>query len=177
MSAGFKSSVAALALLGTVFATTAYAEKGYGGGMDGNGGMMLEMFDAIDTDSDGKLSMAELAAHRLAEFTAADTNSDGALDAAEMAAHHQARMEAMMADHATRMIENRDNDGNGSLSADEFGEGPGEQHFARIDTDNDGMISKEEAEAAMQHRKKRGHGGGMIGDGHGMGDGMGWWND
>jgi hypothetical protein len=27
------------------------------------------------------------------------------------------------------------------------------------------MISKEEAEAAMQHRKTRGHGWGMMGDG------------
>lgn len=171
MSAGFKSSVAALALLGTVFASVAYAEKGHGGGMGDHGGMLLEMFDAIDTDSDGKLSMDELAAHRLAEFTAADTNSDGALDATEMAAHHQARMEAMMAERAAHMIENRDNDGNGTLSADEFGEGPGQEHFARIDTDNDGAISKEEAEAAMQHRKKRGHGWGMMG--HGMGDGWG----
>ena len=173
MSAGFKSSVAALALLGTVVASIAYAEKGQGGGMDGQGGMLLDMFDAIDTDKDGKLSLTELAAHRAAEFTAADTNSDGALDATEMAAHHQARMAAMMADHAARMIENNDNDGNGSLSADEFGEGPGTEHFARIDTDNDGAISKPEAEAAVQHRKKRGHGWGMMGDGHGMGDGMG----
>ena len=169
MSAGFKYSVAALALLGTVAASIAYAEKGQGGGMDGQGGMLLEMFDAIDTDKDGKLDLAELAAHRAAEFTAADTNSDGALDATEMAAHHQARMAEMMADHAARMIENNDNDGNGSLSADEFGEGPAQEHFARIDTDNDGAISKEEAEAAVQHRKKRGHGWGMMG--HGMGDG------
>lgn len=166
MSAGFKSSVAALALLGTVVASIAYAEKG-------QGGMLLEMFDAIDTDKDGKLGLAELAAHRAAEFTAADTNSDGALDAGEMAAHHQARIAEMMADHAARMIENRDNDGNGSLSADEFGEGPAQEHFARIDTDNDGAISKQEAEAVIQHRKKRGHSWGMMGDGHGMGDGMG----
>ncbi len=177
MSAGFKSSVAALALLGAVVASVAYAEKGHGDGMgDGmgdGGGMLLEMFDAIDTDSDGKLSLAELAAHRLAEFTAADTNSDGALDAAEMEAHHTARMAAMMAEHAARMIENKDNDGNGTLSADEFGEGPGEEHFARLDSDNDGMISKEEAEAGMQHRKKHGHGWGMMGmgDGDGMGNG------
>ena len=171
MSVGFKSSVAALALLGAVVATVAYAEKGHGDGMGGGmgdqGGMMLEMFDAIDTDSDGKLSLAELAAHRLAEFTAADTNSDGALDAAEMEAHHAAKMAAMMAEHAARMIENKDNDGNGTLSADEFGEGPGEEHFARLDSDNDGMISKEEAESGMQHRKKHGHGWGMMGMGNG----------
>ena len=175
MSVGFKSSVAAVALLGAVIATVAYAEKGHGngmgGGMGGGGNMLLEMFDAIDTDSDGKLSMDELAAHRLAEFTAADTNSDGALDAAEMEAHHAAKMAAMMAEHAARMIENKDNDGNGTLSAEEFGEGPGEEHFARIDADNDGMISKEEAVAAMQHRKTRGHGWGTMGDDHGMGMG------
>jgi Ca2+-binding EF-hand superfamily protein len=171
MTAGFKTSVAALALLGVALGTAAYAEKGMGGGHDGR--MLLEMFDAIDTDSDGNLSLAELAAHRLAEFTAADTNSDGALDAAEVEAHHAAKMAAKMAEQAARMIENNDNDGNSTLSAEEFGEGPAEAHFARIDADNDGMISKEEAEAAMQHRKKRGHGWGMMGEGHegGMGEG------
>ena len=48
-----------------------------------------------------------------------------------------------------------------SLSEDEMGEGPGERNFARLDTDNDGAISKAEAEEAMQHRRKRGHGWGM----------------
>lgn len=171
MSAGFKSSVAALALLGAVAGSVAYAEKGQGGGPDGD--MLLEMFDAIDTDSDGKLSLAELDAHRLAEFTAADTNGDGALDGDEVAARQLARFTAKMADRAARMIETHDKDGNGSLSADEMGEGPAQRHFARIDADNDGAISKEEAEAAMKHHKKRGHGMGMMGEGHDMGEDMG----
>jgi len=61
----------------------------------------------------------------------------------------------MMARHSARMIENMDNDGNGSLSADEMGEGPMAGNFARIDTDNDGAISKDEAQAAAEKVGKR----------------------
>jgi hypothetical protein len=57
------------------------------------------------------------------------------------------------------MLDNADNDGNGSLSETELGEGPGMRNFARIDADNDGSITKDEIQAAMQHHKKRGHGG------------------
>ena len=39
----------------------------------------------------------------------------------------------------------RDDNGDGSLSADEMGEGPLEERFAVIDTDNDGAISQAEA--------------------------------
>jgi Ca2+-binding EF-hand superfamily protein len=159
MSAPMKSAMATFALLGAVAAPAALAEKGHGG-PEGRGAMLLEKFDTIDTNKDGKLSLAEMEAHRKAEFVAADTNSDGALSAEELSARQLARFNETLADRTARMIDNRDNDGNGSLSEAEIGEGPGERHFARIDTDNDGAVSKEEAEAAIKHGKKRGHGGG-----------------
>ncbi len=165
-------------LAGTVLATATLAEMGPGGmvGMghgEGPGPMLLEMFDAIDTDSDGKLSLAELEVHRAAEFTAADTNSDGALDAEELATHMMARFQGKMAERTQAMIDNRDADANGSLSVDEMGQGPGMEHFARIDTDNDGMITKAEAETAIQMRKKHGRGMGMMGSGQGCDEGEG----
>ena len=169
MFAPKKSAVIALALMGTVLGTAALAEMGPGGmgpghgGPEGRGAMLLDLFDTIDADKDGKITLEELEAHRKAEFTAADTNGDGALDAQELAAQELARFQAKMAERAQTMLDNMDNDGNGSLSEDELPEGPGQRHFARIDTDNDGAISKEEAEAAMQHRKKRGHGWGGMG--------------
>ncbi len=177
MSASKKSAIVALALLGAVAASAAMADKsgmgmggmgmggmgmgGMGMGGEGGGAMLTQMFDAVDTDKDGKVTLAELQAHRKAEFASADTNGDGALSAEELSAHMLARMQAQMAERSQAMLDNMDNDGNGSLSEDEMGQGPGERHFARIDTDNDGAISKVEAEGAMQHRNKRGHGWGM----------------
>lgn len=166
MSAAKKTSIAALALLGALIGSAALAEKGGMGMGDGMGGqgrgaMLDQMFDTLDADKDGKVTYAEMEAHRKAEFEAADTNKDGALSAEELSAHQQARMQERMAERAQMMLDNMDNDGNGSLSLDEMEEGPGMRHFARLDTDNDGAISKEEAADAMQHRKKRGHGSGM----------------
>lgn len=166
MSAPKKSAIVALAVLGALMGTVALAEKGgmgMGGGMDGEGrgAMLTQMFETIDADSDGKVTLAELQAHRKAEFAAADSNGDGALSPEELSAHQLARMQARMAERSQAMMDNMDNDGNGSLSEDEMGQGPGERNFARLDTDNDGAISKAEAEEAMQHRRKRGHGWGM----------------
>lgn len=160
-----KSALIAALLVTAALGTVALAEMGPGGPED-RGMKLLELFDQIDTDKDGKLSLPELEAHRAAEFKAADTNGDGALDADELAARELARFQEKLAERTQHMIDNKDNDGNGSLSADEIGKGPAEDHFARIDTDNDGMISKEEAQAAMKHHRKHGHG---MGGGEGMG--------
>lgn len=166
MSVSMKTTVAAFAVLGALLATTASAEMGKGGqgGQGGHGEMLLEMFDSIDTDSDGKLTEAELEAHRAAMFTAFDADADGKLNADEMKARMLARFTETLDDRMARMIENRDNNGDGSLSLDEMEEGPGQRGFARIDSDNDGAISKAEAEAAGEMMGKRGkHRKGMWG--------------
>ena len=167
MSAPKKSAVVALAVLGALTGTAALAERGgmgmggMGGPGEGRGALLMEMFDAIDADKDGKVTYAEMEAHRKAEFDAADANKDGALSADELSARALARFQEKLAERTQAMLDNMDNDGSGSLSADEMGEGPGMRNFARIDADNDGAITKAEAEGAMQHRKKRGHGWGM----------------
>ena len=158
MTASKKTMVAMLALMGAAFGSAAMADRGMGmgmGGGEGRGAMMLDQFDTIDADKDGKITQEELAAHRTAEFAAADTNSDGSLSAEELQAHMLAQM---LARQSARMIDNLDNDGNGSLSAEEMGEGPMAANFARIDTDNNGAISKAEAEAVAERMGKRGEG-------------------
>ena len=150
-------AVAAIALLGIGATSVALADKGPGG-PDGRNARLLEQFDVIDTDKDGKLSLAELEARRIAEFEAADTNGDGSLSTDEVSARQLAKFNETLAKRTARMIDNLDSDGNGSLTADEIGDGPAERQFARIDTDNDGAISKDEAKAAGKHRKKHGHG-------------------
>jgi EF hand len=169
------SALAVLALSGAVLvsglATSATAQMGPGD--DERGPRLAEMFAAIDVDSDGKVTQEELAAHRAAMFAAADSNGDGKLGPDEVAARELARFTEMMPDRAARMVERHDDNGDGVLSADEIGEGPMEDHFARIDTDNDGAISQAEAEAAGQRLAE--HGGKRR---HGKTDGMkgGWFN-
>jgi Ca2+-binding EF-hand superfamily protein len=166
MSAPKRSAIAVLAVMGALLGTAALADRGgmgmgVGGPGEDRGAMLEEMFDSIDADKDGKLTYAEMEAHRKAEFDAADTNKDGALSADELSARAVARFQEKLAERTQGMLDNMDNDGNGSLSPDEMGEGPGMRNFARIDADNDGAITKEEIQAGMQHRKKRGHGWGM----------------
>lgn len=156
MTAPLKTPVALAfcgAALVAAFTGPALAERGPDG--EGRGAILLEMFNSADSDGNGLLSPEELAAHRLAMFTAVDANGDGALDAAEMTAYQTAQMADRMADRAARMIADRDDNGDGSLTPDEMGEGPVERMFARIDSDDDGAISKAEAEAARDHMQKR----------------------
>jgi hypothetical protein len=160
MTAKTKTAVAILALMGAVLGSAALADRGMGGG-EGRGAMLLDQFDAIDADKDGNITQAEIAAFRAAEFTAADTNADGALSAEELQAQ---MLQQMLSRQSARMIENLDDDGNGSLSAEEMGEGPIAARFARIDTDNDGAISKAEAEAVAERMGKRGEGRRHMGD-------------
>ena len=160
MDRSTKTAAALLALAGGLFASAAIAEMGPGdmGGMQGHGdrgAMFMQQFDLIDADKDGKITAAELAAHRLARFTAADTNADGALNAEELTAMHVAEMTAKMARRTDRMLQWMDANGDGSLSADELPDGPSPDRLARLDTDADGAISKAEAEAAMQHMGDR----------------------
>jgi Ca2+-binding EF-hand superfamily protein len=171
MTAQKKFALAALALVGAVLVS------GLGSGAmaqmspdDGERGPRLaEMFAGIDTNSDGKVTQEELAAHRAAMFVVFDTNGDGNLSSDELAARELARFTETLPDRTARILDRRDANGDGSLQADEIGEGPMEDHFARIDTDNDGAISQAEAEAASErfaeHRGKRKHGmkGGMQG--------------
>lgn len=152
-----KTSLIAALLLGAGLATPALAERG----PEGPGGPhpdLLEIFAEIDANGDGLLSLEELSAHRAARFAAADANGDGALVAEEVAAEMLKRMQEKLAERSQQMIENHDTDGDGKVTADEMGPGPAEMRFARIDTDNDGAISKEEAREAMKRLRRHGHG-------------------
>jgi EF hand len=144
-----------LALVGAISATVVLAQEAPEGQPPERGEKFMELFDTIDANGDGLVTMAELEAHRLAEFAAADTNKDGAVDADEVAARELARFTERLPERAARMIKVHDNDGNGTLSADEVEQGPAERHFARIDSDDDGAISKAEAEAAAERMKKQ----------------------
>ena len=151
----FAGAVLISALGTAAIAQTAPEEADRGSRLD-------EMFAAIDADQDGKITREEIAAHRAAVFAAADTNGDGVLNSEELAARELARSAERLPDRTARMIERMDGNGDGSLSPDEIGEGPLEKRFVGIDTDNDGTISKAEAEtvaelfAEQRGKRKRG---------------------
>lgn len=166
------SAVALIAVLGT--ATASFAHGG-GKGMGARGGMMPD-FATLDTDSDGKITQAEMDAHKAAKFAEIDTDSNGKISADEFAAGHEAKSEeraAKMAERKTKMItkmiEKLDTDGDGEISAEEMSAMERKSMIERLDTDDDGAISEEEFEKIG----KRGHGKGGEGRGHGEGRGEG----
>ena len=142
-------------------------------------------FSELDADGDGKIRAAELEAMRKARFDAMDTDSNGAISVEEFtSARDTARQKRI-----ERMIERMDANSNGAIEFDELGAGREKRDgdmLGRIDTDKDGAISQEEYDTALanmtQHRGHRGghkgrhHGGSHDDDqefGHGAHDGQG----
>lgn len=155
-----KTLLAAGTLLAALVAVPALAFPGQG--MFGGGDFD---FAEVDTDKDGKLSEAELTAHRAARFAKADANGDGFLTREELAA----AMQAHMADRIDRMaghaIVAMDDDGDGKLSPAEMAPADGAgRMFGRADEDGDGFLSPGEMEGMREHmRGRREERGGMGG--------------
>ncbi|MGL5010593.1 MAG: EF-hand domain-containing protein [Paracoccaceae bacterium] len=100
------------------------------------------MFERLDADADGSITLAELTAHKTALFTAADANADGLLDEAERTAMRDAARQRAAADGVPF-----DTDGDGNLSLAEFtGSAP---LFDRADADADDIITRAEFDAIV----------------------------
>ena len=123
--------------------------------------MVIERFEAMDQNKDGKVTQAEIFSSRKDEFAAADTNGDGALSVEEMAARHE-KIRARMAE---RRLQFMDTDGDGAVSAEEFARA---RHpiMMRLDRDGDGAFSREEIDGMMERMKHKAHGRGWF---------SGWW--
>jgi len=101
------SKITALVIAGltaTTIAGVALAEGPGGMGMMRGGPMAGLDFAAVDADKDGKITVAEMTAHRAARFAAADTDKDGKLNEAELAAMMLAQAEARIKAGSARML-------------------------------------------------------------------------
>lgn len=110
-----------------------------------------EMWDELDADGDGEVTLSEMNQHHQKMFSEADTDGNGAISKAEMHAH----MEKM---HAERRAEHMgDKNGDGVISRDEF-EANASAHFDKLDANHDGVLSDEELAAGGGHGHHRRHG-------------------
>jgi Ca2+-binding EF-hand superfamily protein len=112
-------------------------------------------FKMMDTNGDGKITRAEHAAGAKKMFTQCDSNQDGIVTAAEMdaAAQSHGRKVAKDEKNTAEKIREIDQNGDGQLTTAEHESGS-EKMFARMDTNKDGSLSKEECAEGMKMMKK-----------------------
>lgn len=125
------------------------------------------IFEELDADGNGAVTLDEMQAAGQARFAEADTDGDGALSRDELIARSQARIESRV----DRMLERLDSDGDGLLSmaeldaAREGRDGRGPRHgrrgpnperiFERLDADGDGQVTEAEFDAGVARMLER----------------------
>ena len=142
----------ALALGAAAFAGASLADGGWGRhhGHDRHGGGAMRLFEQFDANQDGRLTQAEVdqvRQSRLAEF---DQNGDGSLSLEE----YQALWMDVMRERMVDRFQAHDDDGDGMVTAEEFGE-PFNRVVSRLDTDDDGEQTADEVRRRGERRGGR----------------------
>ncbi|MDJ0824643.1 MAG: EF-hand domain-containing protein [Rhodobacter sp.] len=184
-------AVASGAVVGTAHARGGPGEfGGMRGGPFGPGFMQQLDFSELDADGSGAITVEDLQAAAQTRFADADANGDGQLNEAEIAARIKARIEErgleprrrggvewtpamderQIAWMAEGMIIRMDDDGNGTVSAEEVTPDPDRlsRMIDRFDTSGDDAVSAEEFEEAKAAIAERGKG--RWGKRHGRGN-------
>ncbi|MDB6452393.1 EF-hand domain-containing protein [Falsirhodobacter sp. 20TX0035] len=144
---------AALIAVSIASLSTAFAEPGDRPGRPG-----MPPFEMLDADEDGRITAEEAEGDRAERVTAMDANNDGKISAEELAAADIARATERANRRAEEKVKRMDVDGDGLLSAAELAtppEGLDPRLLERLDTDKDGAISREEADAARTFMRER----------------------
>lgn len=127
-------SLAALLISGPAIAQS--ANSAMTGGDDAS---VSRTFSLLDTDGDGKISLAEIRAEQARLIAAADLNGDGKLSVDEF----RRRGWWFQKLQTTTLFDLMDADGDQSLSPEEIAN-PSARWFKRYDKDTDGGVTVEE---------------------------------
>jgi Ca2+-binding EF-hand superfamily protein len=113
----------------------------------------------MDPDGDGRITRTEHAAGVQAKFGKLDTNSDGIISAAELAADREQRTTSKLKfwekDNKTPVSEklsSLDQNGDGQVTRAEY-ETHADASFTALDADKDGTISEKELDAGHKDMK------------------------
>lgn len=154
-------SVIALAIaLGAGAALADRAQKpfhGFGGPAAG----LMQPFDfaTADADKDGKLTPEEMKAYHANALKAIDANGDGLISVEELTAARLKAVQAKIEAQSKAMVERRDADGDGKLSAAELLAPPMPAGmFDRLDANKDGSLSAEELQRPRMAPDREGRG-------------------
>ena len=128
---------------GLAFAGTHALAKGMGG-MGGH--HRMEMIERLDTNSDGKITMAEITAHRDQLHAEHDKDGNNAISLSEFEGIWLSMMRPMMVDKFQMM----DSDGDGQITNAEVDKKMSRM-MRRLDRNEDGAISMKELR--KKHRK------------------------
>jgi Ca2+-binding EF-hand superfamily protein len=123
------------------------AERGHRGGRGRHGGGMFQLARA-DANNDGNITREEFLARPTEMFDRMDANDDGVISSAE----RPRRRERPEGERRERV--NPDANGDQQLSRAEYS-AMGATMFDRLDGNDDGRVTREEAEAMRRHRGGR----------------------
>jgi len=139
-------SGAAILLVASGLGAAAYASQArHGEGHRGHGaGWMEMMLEPMDTDSNGAITRSEIETATAAQATEIDANKDGAITAEEVVAYREKQRLQRLANEIKAM----DQDGNGTVSVQEY-QAAQTWRLARLDDDGNGTIDPRELNPRM----------------------------
>ena len=130
------------------------AGREHRGGRHGRGGGMHQLTRA-DANNDGNITRDEFLARPLEHFSRLDANSDGVIQASERPQRPERGERPDRRERGERPERpNFDANNDRQVSRAEF-DAMGASMFQRLDANNDGRVTQEEAQAARPHHRGR----------------------